>query len=155
MTFNPHLENYSKSKLLENFKYAIQKYYRKELGRRYYKHINNQYDVAIFEENGKKFYERMNEATHLKEYIEMNVDFKKEPHLHIIADVPLNKATEFFNTLKNTLESMYLSLTTDFDLIATKVDERNVWNYCTKEGENIFDKKDLCEKSWTTSHTDS
>lgn len=155
MTFNPHIENYSMNKLLNDFRYALQKYYRKELGRRYFKYVDNQYDIAIFEEIGKKFFEKLGEATHLMKYIEKDAEYKKEPHLHIIADVPLNKATEFFNTLKNTLESMYLSLTTDFNLIATKVDEQNVWNYCNKEGGNISTKKDLCEKSATNITADS
>ena len=146
MTFNPHIENYSTKKLLNDFRYALQKYYRKELGRRYFKYVDNQYDVAIFEETGKKFFEKLDEATLLKEYLEMNIDFKKEPHLHIIADVPTDVGTNFFNSLKNTLESMYPSLTTDFDLIATQVDEKNVWNYCLKEGGKITTKNDLCER---------
>lgn len=50
MTFNPHIENYSMKKLLNDFRYALQKYYRKELGRRYqffvfdkFFHLNNQF----------------------------------------------------------------------------------------------------------------
>ena len=146
MTFNPHLENYSQKKLLKNFEDALKIYYRKELGRRYFKHMDNQYDIAIFEENGKKFYEKMDKATHLIKYIERDVEYKREPHLHIIANVPLNKATEFFNTLKDTLKSKYPSLTSDYQLIGNDVDEQNVWNYCSKENREIITKKDLCEK---------
>lgn len=146
ITFNPHLENYSKSKLLENFKYALQKYYRKELGRRYYKHIDNQYTIAIFEEIGKKFFEKLDSSTHLIQYIEKDIEFKKEPHLHIIADVPTHTEKDFFNSLKDTMESIYPSLSSDFQLIGNEVDERNTWNYCSKENGNIFTKKDLCEK---------
>ena len=146
MTFNPHLENYSKSKLLENFKYALQKYYRKKLGRRYYKHINNQYDIAVFEENGKKFFEKLDSATHLIQYIEKDIEYKREPHLHIIADVPTHTEKDFFNSLKDTLGSIYSSLTTDFQLIGNDTDEKNTWNYCSKEGGNIFSKSDFVKK---------
>ena len=48
MTFNPHIENYSMKKLLNDFRYALQKYYQKELGRKYkffvfdkFFHLNN------------------------------------------------------------------------------------------------------------------
>lgn len=146
MTFNPHLENYSKRKLLENFKYALQKYYRKKLGRRYFKHIDNQYEIAIFEEIGKKFFEKMDETTHLIKYIEIDIEFKREPHLHILADVPLYEATEFFNFLKNTLKNIYSSLTADFELIGNNIDERNIWNYCCKENGEIFRNHDLMKK---------
>lgn len=146
ITFNPHIENLSQKRLLNDFRYALQKYYRKELGRRYFKYIDNQYDIAIFEEIGKKFFEKLDSATHLIQYIEKDVEFKKEPHLHIIADVPQNKATDFFNTLKDTLKSIYSSLTSDYQLIGNDTDERNTWNYCSKEGGKIFSKSDLCEK---------
>ena len=146
ITFNPHIENLSQKRLLNDFRYALQKYYRKELGRRYFKHIDNQYDIAIFEENGKKFYEKMDKATHLIKYIEKDIEHKKEPHLHIIADVPLYKAIDFFNSLKDTMKSIYSSLTTDYQLIANEVDERNAWNYCKKENGNIITKIDLCQK---------
>lgn len=146
MTFNPHLENYSKSKLLENFKYALQKYYRKELGRRYYKHIDSQYDIAIFEENGKKFFEKLNSSTHVIQYIEKDIEFKRYPHLHVIADVPTHTEKDFFISIKNTMESIYHSLTSNFQLIGNDVDEKNVWNYCSKEGGKIFSKNDLMNK---------
>lgn len=147
MTFNPHIENYSMKKLLNDFRYALQKYYRKELGRRYYKHINNQYTIAIFEENGKKFFEKMDEATHLIKYIEKDIEYKREPHLHIIADIPTHTEKDFFNSLKDTLKIIYPSLTTDYQLIGNDVDEKNVWNYCSKEDGKILSKNDLCEKS--------
>ena len=140
MTFNPHLENHSQRKLLENFRYALQKYYRKELGRRYYKHIDNQYDIAIFEEIGKKFFEKLDSATHLIQYIEKNIEYKREPHLHIIADVPIHTEKNFFNSLKDSMESIYSSLTSDFQLIGSDTDKRNTWNYCVKEGGKIFCK---------------
>ena len=38
MTFNPHIENLSQRNLMINFRKSLQKYYRKTLGSRYYKH---------------------------------------------------------------------------------------------------------------------
>lgn len=147
LTFNPHLKNYSKIKLLENFKYALKKYYRKELGRRYYKHIDNQYTIAIFTEISKKFFERFNFITHLIEYFEKEIEFKREPHLHIIADVPIHTEKDFFSSLKTSMKSIYPSLTSDFQLIENDADEINVWNYCSKEGGTIITKSDLIAKS--------
>ena len=69
MTFNPHIENLSQSTLLNNFKMILKKYYRKELGSRYYKHKDKQYQIGIFQEIGSKNF--------------------KQPHLHIIVDVPI------------------------------------------------------------------
>lgn len=150
MTYNPHIKNISQKRLRNDFRYALQRYYRKELGRRYYKHIDNQYTIAIFEEIGKKFFEKLDSATHLIQYIEKDIEFKKEPHLHIIADVPTHTEKDFFNSLKDTMESIYSSLTSDYQLIGNDVDERNTWNYCNKENGNIFTKKDLCEKKNAT-----
>ena len=38
MTFNPHIENLSQRNLMINFRKSLQKYYRKTLGSRYFKH---------------------------------------------------------------------------------------------------------------------
>ena len=101
MTFNPHIQNLSQKNLLDDFKDVLKRYYRKHLGQRYFKHKEEQYYIAIFEEIGKKFYKTYNAETCLIIYHEIkNAEFKKEPHLHIIADVPLAVLKDFFYFLK-------------------------------------------------------
>ena len=41
MTFNPHIENLSQKRLFNDFTFGLKKYYREEICRRYYKHIDN------------------------------------------------------------------------------------------------------------------
>lgn len=147
ITFNPHIENLSQKRLLDDFKFTLKKYYREEIGRRYFKHIDNQYDIAIFEEIGKKFYEVYDSETHLIKYIEKNESFKKEPHLHIITEVPANNVEHYCEVLRTNLESTYPSLSFKVELILTEKDEINTYNYCSKEGGKIYSKSDLIEKS--------
>lgn len=146
MTFNPHIENLSQKRLFNDFSYALQKYYREEIGRRYFKHIDNQYDIAIFEEIGKKFYEVYDSKTQLITYIEKNESFKKEPHLHIITDIPANNVEHYCEVLRTSLESIYSSSTTKVELILTEKDLINAYNYCSKEGGKIYSKSDLIRK---------
>lgn len=80
MTFNPHIENLSQRNLMINFRKSLQKYYRKTLGSRYYKHKDKQYQIGVFQEVGSR-------------------DFK-QPHLHIIIDLPLNKVKELHHFFK-------------------------------------------------------
>ena len=127
LTYNPHIENLSQSNLLNNFKEILKKYYRKQLGSRYYKHKDKQYQIGIFQEIGSSDY--------------------KQPHLHIIVDVPTSMMMKFYNFLKNSLTSIYPHLTSDFQLIGPrKCDEVNVYNYCLKEGGSIITNNDLYEK---------
>lgn len=155
MTFNPHIENLSQKRLLDDFRFVLKKYYRKVLGRRYFKYIDKQYDISIFEETGKKFFEKYDSKTKLYQYFEDKTQLKKEPHLHIIVDVPTNDMELFCNVLRENLENKYPSLTTRAGLILTDNDEKNAWNYCSKEGGKIFSKTDLTEKSATDIFTDS
>ena len=127
LTFNPHIENLSQNNLLNNFITIVKKYYRKQLGSRYYKHKDKQYQIGIFQEIGSSDY--------------------KQPHLHIIVDVPTSMMMKFYNFLKNSLTSIYPHLTSDFQLIGSrKCDEVNVYNYCLKEGSSIITNNDLYEK---------
>ena len=127
LTFNPHIENLSQNNLLNNFTTILKKYYRKTLGSRYYKHKDKQYQIGIFQEIGSTDY--------------------KQPHLHIIVDVPTSMMMKFYNFLKNSLTSIYPHLTSDFQLIGSrKYDEVNVYNYCLKEGGSIITNNDLYEK---------
>ena len=127
LTFNPHIENLSQNNLLNNFITIVKKYYRKQLGSRYYKHKDKQYQIGIFQEIGSSDY--------------------KQPHLHIIVDVPTSMMMKFYNFLKNSLTSIYPHLTSDFQLIGSrKYDEVNVYNYCLKEGGSIITNNDLYEK---------
>lgn len=71
-TFNPHCENLSQKGLLTNFRKILQKYYRKELGSRYFKHKDKQFQIGIFQEIGTKTF--------------------KQPHLHTIVDIPMGKS---------------------------------------------------------------
>ena len=127
MTFNPHIENLSQNNLLNNFKTILKKYYRKELGSRYYKHKDKQYQIGIFQEIGSKNF--------------------KQPHLHIIVDVPLTAMKKFYNFLKTYLTAIYPHLTSDLQFIRSgKYDEQNVYNYCLKEGSSIITNNDLYER---------
>ena len=124
LTFNPHIENLSQNNLLNNFTTILKKYYRKTLGSRYYKHKDKQYQIGIFQEIGSTDY--------------------KQPHLHIIVDVPTNMMMKFYNFLKNSLTTIYPHLTSDFQLIGSrKNDEANVYAYCLKEGGSIITNSDL------------
>lgn len=127
LTYNPHIENLSQTTLLNNFKDILKKYYRKYLGSRYYKHKDKQYQIGIFQEIGSE-------------------DFK-QPHLHIIVDVPTNMMMKFYNFLKDSLVNIYPHLTANFQMIGSrKYDETNVYNYCLKEGGSIVTNSDLYEK---------
>lgn len=126
-TFNPHCENLSQTNLLKHFRKILQKYYRKELGSRYYKHKDKQFQIGIFQEIGSK-------------------DFK-QPHLHTIVELPLAKVKYFHNFIKNGLTTIYPSLTDDCQVIGTgKYDEQNVYAYCQKEGLPIITNTDLYER---------
>ena len=127
LTYNPHIENLSQNNLLNNFKEVLKKYYRKHLGARYYKHKDKQYPIGVFQEIGSSDY--------------------KQPHLHIIADVPTDIMMKFYLFLKTGLTSIYPHLTSDFQVIGSrKYDEANVYNYCLKEGGEIITNSDLYEK---------
>ena len=127
MTFNPHIENLSQNNLLNNFKMILKKYYRKEFGSRYYKHKDKQYQIGIFQEIGSKNF--------------------KQPHLHIIVDVPITVMKIFYNFLKSNLTNIYPHLTADLQFIRSgKYDEQNVYNYCLKEGGSIITNNDLYER---------
>ena len=127
LTYNPHIENLSQTTLLNHFKEILKKYYRKYLGSRYYKHKDKQYLIGIFQEIGSTDY--------------------KQPHLHIIVDVPTDKMMKFYLFLKNGLTSIYPHLTSNFQMIGSrKYDEVNVYNYCLKEGGQIITNTDLYQK---------
>jgi len=127
LTYNPHIENLSQTTLLNHFKEILKKYYRKYLGARYYKHKDKQYLIGIFQEIGSTDY--------------------KQPHLHIIVDVPTDKMMKFYLFLKNGLTSIYPHLTSNFQMIGSrKYDEVNVYNYCLKEGGQIITNTDLYQK---------
>ena len=127
LTYNPHIENLSQTTLLNNFTMILKKYYRKYLGSRYYKHKDKQYQIGIFQEIGSTDY--------------------KQPHLHIIADVPINVMMRFYNFLKDGLTSIYPHLSSNFQMIGSrKYDEANVYEYCLKEGGAIITNSDLYEK---------
>lgn len=127
LTYNPHIENLSQTTLLNNFTVILKKFYRKTLGSRYYRHKDKQYPIGIFPEIGSTDY--------------------KQPHLHIIADVPINVMMRFYLFLKTGLTSIYPHLTSDFQVIgSSKYDEANVYNYCLKEGGQIITNNDLYQK---------
>ena len=127
MTFNPHIENLSQNYLLNRFITTLKKYYRKQLGPRYYKHKNEQYNIGIFQEIGSTDY--------------------KQPHLHIIVDVPVAYIQRFYNFMKDGLTTIFPHLTSDCQMIKSgKYDEANVYRYCSKEGGTIIANSDLYQK---------
>lgn len=126
-TFNPHYENLSQKDLLNNFRKILQKYYRKTLGSRYYKHKDKQFQIGIFQELGSKAF--------------------KQPHLHTIVDMPLQKVKQFHNFITDALKTIYPSLSDDCQVIGIdKYDEQNVYAYCQKEGLPIITNTDLYER---------
>ena len=145
LTLNPHIVNLSKTRLRNDFKFYLQKYYRSELGQRYDKHKDKQYPIAIFEETGKQFFSYIDKH-HITQYITVPDIDKNEPHLHIIADVPVSKMKKFVRFIRQIMRKTYSSLTSDFQIIRSKQDEANVYTYCLKEGGEIITNSDLYER---------
>lgn len=86
ITLNPHIENLSRKKLIKDFRFILQKYYRKILGPRYYKHKDKQYKIGIFQEDG------------FSEFI--------QPHLHIIIDISSKYINSFYVFIKESLSRL-------------------------------------------------
>lgn len=127
ITLNPHIENLSRNKLMSDCRFILQKYYRKILGPRYYKHKNKQYTIGIFQEDG------------LRDFI--------QPHLHIIIDIPLKYMNSFYVFIKDNLSKLYPSLSSDLQVINnTKNDLIKVYSYCLKEDNPIITNNDLYRK---------
>ena len=127
ITLNPHIENLSRKKLIKDFRFILQKYYRKILGPRYYKHKDKQYKIGIFQEDG------------FSEFI--------QPHLHIIIDISSKYINSFYVFIKESLSRLYPSLTSDLQVIKnTKKDLEKVYSYCLKEGKPILTQNDLYER---------
>ena len=53
ITINPRTVNYNHMKLLNDFRIALIKYYRRLLGKNFNKKKEQQYPIYIFMENGK------------------------------------------------------------------------------------------------------
>lgn len=123
-TLNPHINNLSMNKLKSDFRYCLQKYYRKFLGQRYYKHKDKQYKIAIFPEVGKREI--------------------KEPHLHMLVELPLNEMKGFHKFITENMKKIYTSLTDNLQVeYGTPV---KLWEYNLKEDFEIITKTDLFEK---------
>ena len=142
LTLNPHIINLSKETLRDDFNFYLKTFYGKELGPRYYKHKDKQYPMGFTIETGKKFITQIGE-NHITNYIPISDIDNKEPHLHIIMDIPFNKAKNFVRHVSSKMRKKYPSLTTCFKFIKTKQDESNIYNYCLKEGDKFYTNKDL------------
>ncbi len=127
ITLNPHIENLSRKKLIKDFRFILQKYYRKTLGSRYYKHKDKQYKIGIFQEDG------------FSDFI--------QPHLHIIIDISSKYINSFYVFIRENLSRLYPSFTSDLQVIKnTKKDLEKVYSYCLKEGKPILTQNDLYER---------
>lgn len=127
ITINPHIENLSRKKLIKDFRFILQKYYRRTLGPRYFKHKDKQYKIGVFQEDG------------CRDFI--------QPHLHIIVDIPLKYINVFYIFIKENLLKLYPSLSSDLQIIRnTKNDLINVYSYCLKENKTIVANNDLYER---------
>ena len=115
ITINPRTVNYNHMKLLNDFRIALIKYYRKLLGKNFNKKKEQQYPIYIFMENGK-FKEKYN-------------------HLHIIADLPLNEKDNFFNFINEFFMQKYKSADNQIKEI---YDFTGILNYLKKEGCEII-----------------
>lgn len=124
-TINPHIENLSMNTLIKDFRYFLQKYYRKTIGPRYFKHKDRQFQIGIFPEKTKKEI--------------------KEPHLHMILEIKLNEIKEFQAFIKSQFKQKYPSTTDDLQFITHT--EPKVWAYCLKEDLNIITNTDLYIKA--------
>ena len=67
----------------------------------------------------KKFITQIGE-NHITNYIPISDIDNKEPHLHIIMDIPFNKAKNFVRHISSKMRKKYPSLTTCFKFIKTK-----------------------------------
>lgn len=128
-TINPHINNLSMNRLLSDFRYTLQKYYRKQLGQRYYKKKSRQFKIGIFPEVGNR---------------EM-----KQPHLHMLIDIPMNAVNYFRYFVSTNLKATYPSLTDNLQEVKDKPVQ--LWSYCLKEDSNILTNEDLYALQPTTS----
>ncbi len=127
ITLNPHIENLSRKRLIKDFRFILQKYYRKTLGPRYYKHKDKQFNIGVFQEDG------------CRDFI--------QPHLHIIIDGPLKYVNLFYAFIKENLSRLYPSLSSKLQIINnTKNDLINVYSYCLKEDNPIITNEVLYER---------
>lgn len=118
LSFNPHQTNCSHTYLAYHLRNCLKKYYSQPsvLGKRFNNHVDEQYKLVIFIENGN-----------LR-------DFEKHPHLHILTELEGSKAELFYNFLLSNLENHYPFITADLQNITdTPQDLLNVWSYCDKE----------------------
>ena len=123
-TINPHIKNLSKNKLIIQFNNALKRYYRKELGQRYYKHKDKQYQLSLYPQFGKREI--------------------KETHLHLIIKAPSNKFMSFCEFIINEMKALYKGLTFDIQSIKqTPLDYIKVWTYCLREDNEIITNQDL------------
>lgn len=125
-TINPHINNLSMQRLTDDFFYILKKYYRKTLGQRYYKHTNKQFLIGIFQEVGQREI--------------------KEPHLHMIIEIPMKSVNSFRHFLLNNLKQIYPYLTDK--LIAVEGNPTKLWNYCLKENLEIITNKDYIKRTY-------
>ncbi len=123
-TLNPHINNLSMNRLKNDFRYCLQKYYKKTLGRRYYKHKDKQYSIGIFPEIGEREI--------------------KEPHLHLVIDLPLEEMKGFHQFIIDNMKKIYPSLTDNVQIEYGSSDK--LWRYCLKEDFGILTKTDLFER---------
>lgn len=118
LSFNPHQTNCSQAYLAYNLRKSLKKYYSQPavFGRDFNKHIEEQYKLVIFIENGE-----------LR-------DFEKHPHLHILTELSNKEALNFYCFLIYSLQNYYSYMTGQLlNVKYTPQDLLNVWGYCDKE----------------------
>lgn len=129
LSFNPHKTNCSHPYLVYNLRDCLKKYYSQPsvFGRRFNEHIDDQYKLVMFIENGK-----------LR-------DFEKHPHLHILTELESSIALKFYCFLLFSLQNYYPDMTGNLNNIKdTPQDLLNIWGYCDKEQREF----DLCQSKY-------
>ena len=137
LTLNPHHYNCSPSILLFNFREALIHYYSRE-DRNFNNNKDKQYPLILFLENGRN----------------RDLD-EKNPHPHILIQIPEDKQESFVDFVYDYLYQYYPSLTeydTTIDMTTQTTDMLNIWMYNDKE-QREFDINPLmtANKIFTTS----
>lgn len=123
LTINPHQKHTSKTTLIDNFNFALKRYYRKMLGQRFYKHKDKQFTIGLFPEYGTQ-----------------------HPHIHSIIEIAEEKIDYFCNFIVEQMKKTYPSLTFDTQIVKdTEEDLIKVIKYCIKEGNEFLTNQDLYE----------
>lgn len=116
VSLNHHIVNLSQMNLVCHFKEALKTYYSCTFGCHFNKKKDQQYPLIAFLENGKIR------------------DIEKHPHLHVLAEVPQDKADDFIDTIRTKMRFYYPSTSVHVQNITDRpFDMLSCWTYSDKE----------------------